>query len=141
MNSNQKIVVGTLGAALAGAAAGVLFAPKKGTDTRNMIKTKANDLTNSTKQSLTKSYEKSKSAITGLTDKVKNGFRMNGNGSSASTQQDQKSLSDTTQKSYASNRGNSGTSTNSTPAMAGAGTPSKSTSNFDTTTKKFDGTV
>ena len=78
MNSNTKVVLGTLGAALAGAAAGVLLAPKKGTQTREMIKKKSNDLSSNARQSLEKGYEKSKQNINSLTEKVKNSFGSNG---------------------------------------------------------------
>jgi gas vesicle protein len=78
MNSNTKVALGTIGAALAGAAAGVLLAPKKGTETREMIKKKSNDLTSNARKSLEKGYEKSKQNINGLTEKVKNSFGSNG---------------------------------------------------------------
>lgn len=78
MNSNTKVALGTLGAALVGATAGVLLAPKKGTETRDMIKKKSNDLTSNARKSLEKGYEKSKQNINGLTEKVKSSFGSNG---------------------------------------------------------------
>ncbi len=75
MNNNSKVVLGALGAAFAGAAAGVLLAPKKGTDTRKLINTKATDLATNAKSTLEKGYQKSKSSLTDLADKVKTSFQ------------------------------------------------------------------
>ena len=44
MNKNQKFLIGTLSALVAGVAIGLLVAPKNGKDTRKLIKNKANDL-------------------------------------------------------------------------------------------------
>lgn len=57
MNLNQKntkmksgkILLGILSGAAAGAAMGILFAPKKGTDTRQKITDKSNEVTNRTR--------------------------------------------------------------------------------------------
>lgn len=46
MTSTSKIILGLLAAAAAGAAMGVLFAPAKGSDTRQQIKDKANGWVN-----------------------------------------------------------------------------------------------
>jgi gas vesicle protein len=128
MNNNQKMVMGTLGAALAGAAAGVLLAPKKGADTRNTIKTKANDLTASTRQTLGEGYEKSKKAITDLTEKVKIGFKTNGSSTNTSSL-----AANDTKKEYATSSNEVGGSTSRTTPSP-AGTTSRNTG-FDSTNK------
>jgi gas vesicle protein len=43
MTTNTKIVLGIVGAAAAGAVIGLLLAPEKGSELRQMIKTKASD--------------------------------------------------------------------------------------------------
>ncbi|GAB2783933.1 hypothetical protein GCM10027275_30010 [Rhabdobacter roseus] len=69
MNGNQKFLLGTLGAAAAGVAVGMLVAPKKGADTRNLIKDKANDLSGNAKDT----YEKGIKELATLTERLKEG--------------------------------------------------------------------
>ena len=49
--SSSKIVVGFLAGAAAGALAGILFAPDKGSNTRKKISNKTGDITDSVKNS------------------------------------------------------------------------------------------
>lgn len=65
MNDTQKVVVAASAGAVIGALAGVLFAPAKGTETREQIASKAGDV----KDSLTDMVEKGKSAIADMTQK------------------------------------------------------------------------
>jgi gas vesicle protein len=73
MNKNQKFLIGSLGALLTGVAIGLLIAPKKGKDTRKLIKNKANDLSGSAVDK----YEKSLEELSVLADKLKEGFLKN----------------------------------------------------------------
>lgn len=73
MNKNQKFLIGSVGALLTGIAIGLLVAPKKGKDTRNLIKSKANDLGGTAKDK----YEKSLEELSVLADKLKEGFLKN----------------------------------------------------------------
>ncbi len=43
MNTNSKFLLGIIGAAVAGAAIGMLMAPEKGSDMRKLMKNTAND--------------------------------------------------------------------------------------------------
>ena len=73
MNKNQKFLIGSVGALLTGIAIGLLVAPKKGKDTRKLIKHKANDLSGTAKDK----YEKSVEEISHIADKLKEGFLKN----------------------------------------------------------------
>ncbi|MCE7068083.1 YtxH domain-containing protein [Dyadobacter sp. CY326] len=73
MNKNQKFLIGAVGALLTGIAIGLLVAPKDGKDTRNLIKSKANDLGGNAKDK----YEKSLEELSVLADRLKEGFLKN----------------------------------------------------------------
>tara|TARA_R110002124_G_scaffold253221_1_gene418620 strand:- start:314 stop:616 length:303 start_codon:yes stop_codon:yes gene_type:complete len=73
MNKNEKFLIGTVGALLAGIAIGVLVAPKEGKHTRKLIKNKANDLGGITKDK----YSKSIDELSALAEKLKEGFVKN----------------------------------------------------------------
>jgi gas vesicle protein len=73
MNKNQKFLIGSVGALLTGIAIGLLVAPKKGKDTRKLIKHKATDLSGTAKDR----YEKSVEEISQIADKLKEGFLKN----------------------------------------------------------------
>ena len=75
MNKNQKFLIGSLGALITGIAIGLLVAPKKGKDTRKLIKSKATDLSGTAKDK----YEKSLDELTVLAEKLKDGFLKNVN--------------------------------------------------------------
>ena len=49
MNDNSKVLVGLLAGLAAGAALGLLFAPEKGTDTRDRLSQSIKDLSDSIK--------------------------------------------------------------------------------------------
>lgn len=76
---------------MAGVVVGVLMAPKKGTETRKMIKDKANDLSSTAKKTFDENYSKGKDALNGLTDKVKTQFDSitNTNGQNTSRKSDE----------------------------------------------------
>jgi gas vesicle protein len=73
MNKNQKFLIGSVGALLTGIAIGLLVAPKKGKDTRKLIKTKATDLSGTAKDK----YERSLDELSVLAEKLKEGFLKN----------------------------------------------------------------
>lgn len=84
MNKNQKFLIGTVGALLTGVAIGLLVAPKKGKDTRKLIKSKANDFGGTVKTKAVDlggtakdTYEKSLEELSILADKLKEGFLKN----------------------------------------------------------------
>lgn len=86
MNKNQKFLIGTLSALVAGVAIGLLVAPNKGKDTRKLIKNKANDLGGTVKSKASDlsgtakdTYEKSLEELSVLADKLKDGFLKNVN--------------------------------------------------------------
>jgi gas vesicle protein len=86
MNKNQKFLIGTVGALLTGVAIGLLVAPKKGKDTRKLIKSKANDIGSTVKTKASDlggtakdTYEKSLEELTVLADRLKEGFLKNVN--------------------------------------------------------------
>jgi len=49
MNDNSKVLIGLLAGLAAGAALGLLFAPEKGTDTRDRLSQSIKDLSDSVK--------------------------------------------------------------------------------------------
>ena len=57
MTNTGKIAIGVLVGTAIGAALGLLFAPEKGSDTRKMIRTKANDLGHATGKAFAKAKE------------------------------------------------------------------------------------
>jgi gas vesicle protein len=71
MNNNQKVLLGTLGATLAGVAIGLLIAPKNGAETRKIIREKATDLSDGARETLAKS----KDGISNLSERLKSGFK------------------------------------------------------------------
>lgn len=71
MNNNQKFLLGTLGATLAGVAIGLLIAPKNGAETRKLIREKATDLSDGARETLVKS----KDGINNLSERLKSGFK------------------------------------------------------------------
>ena len=86
MNKNQKFLIGTLSALVTGVAIGLLVAPKKGKDTRKLIKSKAYDLGDTVKSkagdiggTAKDTYEKSLEELSVLADKLKEGFFKNVN--------------------------------------------------------------
>ncbi|WP_247236056.1 YtxH domain-containing protein [Telluribacter sp. SYSU D00476] len=125
MTSNQRFVMGTLGATLAGVAVGVLMAPKKGTETRNMIKTRANDLSSNAKSTFEKNYSTCKDYITNMTDKVKSQFNSMSNGMTAGHTGDN----------VMGNDKSAGTSRRSTHSTSGSSTSPGGVSTSGTTDK------
>ncbi|GLU50667.1 YtxH domain-containing protein [Dyadobacter frigoris] len=86
MNKNQKFLIGTLSALVTGVAIGLLVAPKKGKDTRKLIKSKAYDFGDTVKSkagdlggTAKDTYEKSLEELSVLADKLKEGFFKNVN--------------------------------------------------------------
>jgi len=84
MNKNQRFLIGTVGALLTGVALGLLVAPKKGKDTRKLIKSKANDFSGTVKNkagdisgTAKDTYEKSLDELATLAEKLKDGFFKN----------------------------------------------------------------
>lgn len=73
MNNNGKVILALLAGAAAGVALGILFAPEKGSETRNKIMDSAGDLVDAIK-------EKAGSMMGGDSDS----FASNGNGKSGS---------------------------------------------------------
>lgn len=77
MTSTSKIILGLLAAAAAGAAIGVLFAPAKGSDTRQQIKDKANEWVNDIADMLNWGSEKAEEALAetkeAMVDRVQKG--------------------------------------------------------------------
>lgn len=70
MNNNAKILA-ALGAGLAaGAILGVLFAPDKGTETRNKINQQGQKLANAVKEKINKGKEKLNTLKGGLDEKI-----------------------------------------------------------------------
>lgn len=63
---NSKVVMGFLAGAAAGALAGVLLAPDKGSATRKKISGKASDLTQSVKSSFSDFIDSLKETYTGV---------------------------------------------------------------------------
>jgi gas vesicle protein len=66
MNDNTKVVVALLAGLAAGAALGILFAPDKGTDTRDRLTDSLNSLGDSIKETAAAEIDK----LVGLKDKV-----------------------------------------------------------------------
>jgi gas vesicle protein len=86
MDKNQKFLIGSLGALIAGVAIGLLVAPKNGKDTRKLIKSKADDLSGTVKSKASDiggtakdTYEKSLEELSHLADRLKEGFLKNVN--------------------------------------------------------------
>ncbi|MFD0795099.1 YtxH domain-containing protein [Mucilaginibacter litoreus] len=66
MNDNTKVVVALLAGIAAGAALGILFAPDKGSDTRDKLSESLNNLGDSIKETAAAEIDK----LVGLKDKV-----------------------------------------------------------------------
>ena len=66
MNDNTKVVVALLAGLAAGAALGILFAPDKGTDTRDKLTESLTNLGDSIKETAASEIDK----LVGLKDKV-----------------------------------------------------------------------
>jgi gas vesicle protein len=66
MNDNTKVVVALLAGLAAGAALGILFAPDKGTDTRDKLSESLSNLGDSIKETAAAEIDK----LVGLKDKV-----------------------------------------------------------------------
>jgi gas vesicle protein len=66
MNDNTKVVVALLAGLAAGAALGILFAPDKGTETRDKLSESLNNLGDSIKETAANEIDK----LVGLKDKV-----------------------------------------------------------------------
>jgi gas vesicle protein len=75
MTSNTKIILGMLAAAAAGAAVGVLLAPEKGTDLRQKIKTKVDDLMDDIAELLALGQEEIKEMYAGTKESVQEGMQ------------------------------------------------------------------
>ena len=68
--SSKKVLLGVLGGIAAGALLGILFAPKKGSDTRKKITKKSEDITDNIKEhfnnaidSVSENFDKVKSKV------------------------------------------------------------------------------
>jgi gas vesicle protein len=68
--SNSKVLLGFLAGAAAGALAGLLFAPDKGSATRKKIVNKTGDITDSIKNSFTKFIDGIKETYQGVEEDV-----------------------------------------------------------------------
>ncbi|OJW17355.1 YtxH domain-containing protein [Mucilaginibacter sp. 44-25] len=66
MNDNTKVVVALLAGLAAGAALGILFAPDKGSETRDKLTESLNNLSDSIKETAAAEIDK----LVGLKDKV-----------------------------------------------------------------------
>jgi gas vesicle protein len=75
MTSNTKIILGMLAAAAAGAAIGVLLAPEKGSDLRQRIKTKVDDLMDDIAELLALGQEEIKEMYSGAKETVHDGMQ------------------------------------------------------------------
>ncbi|HOZ78422.1 MAG TPA: YtxH domain-containing protein [Ferruginibacter sp.] len=71
MNRTAKIITAFAAGAAAGALLGVLFAPAKGSDTREKIKDKAKKLSTGLEEKLCKAEQKIKDLKTGIENAVK----------------------------------------------------------------------
>lgn len=76
-----KVVLGTLAGLAIGAIAGIIFAPKKGSETRKQIKDKGNDVVNEVKSkydkisdSITEKFERTTKDVEEFVDKGKAKF-------------------------------------------------------------------
>lgn len=67
----DKLILGIVGAAAAGYALGVLFAPEKGSETRKKIVDKGNDLKNSLKNTVNSLITSAQEDFSNLTENAK----------------------------------------------------------------------
>jgi gas vesicle protein len=84
MNDNTKVVVALLAGLAAGAALGILFAPDKGTDTRDRLTDSLNSLGDSIKETAAAEIDK----LVGLKDKVVENIKSKVKGSEEEYQDD-----------------------------------------------------
>ena len=68
--SNSKVLLGFVAGAAAGALAGILFAPDKGSATRKKISNKTGDITDSIKNSFSHFIDKIKDTYRGVEEDV-----------------------------------------------------------------------
>lgn len=81
MNTSQKILLGFLGGLATGVITGLLLAPEKGEDTRQMIAHKAKDLSKDlVEKQLQPSIDKAKGAIEGISNYANKVISRNQNG-------------------------------------------------------------
>lgn len=69
-NNGGKFIIGTAVGALAGAVAGLLFAPRSGKQTRKMISDKTKDYAKKGKEMIVKEEIEAKEAIARVADKI-----------------------------------------------------------------------
>ena len=76
--SSKKVLLGVLGGIAAGALLGILFAPKKGSDTRKKISRKSEDITDNIKEhfnnvidSVSEKFDKIKSEVSEFKEYIK----------------------------------------------------------------------
>jgi len=75
MNDNSKVLIGLLAGLAAGAALGLLFAPEKGTDTRDRLSQSIKDLSDSIKDRAADEINN----LANLKDKVVSSVKNKGN--------------------------------------------------------------
>ncbi|MET3977646.1 gas vesicle protein [Mucilaginibacter sp. UYP25] len=84
MNDNTKVVVALLAGLAAGAALGILFAPEKGTETRDKLSESLANLGDSIKETAANEIDK----LVGLKDKVVDNIKTKVKGAEAEYQDD-----------------------------------------------------
>lgn len=84
MNDNTKVVVALLAGLAAGAALGILFAPEKGTETRDKLSESLANLGDSIKETAANEIDK----LVGLKDKVVENIKNKVQGAEAEYQDD-----------------------------------------------------
>jgi gas vesicle protein len=84
MNDNSKVVIALLAGLAAGAALGILFAPEKGSETRDMLSESLKNLGDSIKETAANEINN----LVGLKDKVVENIKTKINGAEAEYQDD-----------------------------------------------------